>query len=288
LAAELLDALSTAGPLPRRYLILEPSPELAARQRQLLTARHPDLATRCVWLDRLPEHFAGVVIANEVLDAMPAHRFRVAADGGIEEIGVACDGDDFVETAMPASPTLAAAVAALQEEGLAAEPGYCSEISLRLGPWTRAVAEPLSAGLILVIDYGYPRRERYLAERDRGTLMCYSRHRAHGDPYREIGLQDITTHVDFTALAEAGQDAGLDLIGYTTQTSFLIGCGIDALITEAAGGDPMLMLELSAGAKQLLLPSRMGERFQVMGLGRRLSDVPEISGFGLRDLRERL
>jgi SAM-dependent MidA family methyltransferase len=146
----------------------------------------------------------------------------------------------------------------------------------------------LSAGLILVIDYGYPRRERYLPERDRGTLMCYRRHRAHGDPYRDVGLQDITTHVDFTALAEAGQDAGLDLIGYTTQSNFLIGCGIDAIIAEAAGGDPMLMLELSTGAKQLLLPSRLGERFQVMGLSRGLPDSLEISGFGVRDLRERL
>jgi SAM-dependent MidA family methyltransferase len=189
---------------------------------------------------------------------------------------------------MPASAALAAAVAALQEQGLATNPGYCSEINLRLGPWMRAVAEPLRAGVVLVIDYGYPRRERYLAERDQGTLMCYSRHRAHGDPYLHVGLQDITTHVDFTALAEAGRDAGLVLLGYTTQSNFLIGCGIDTLIAEAAGGDPMRMLELSTSAKHLLLPSRMGERFQVLGLSRDLPQAIEISGFGTRDLRERL
>lgn len=288
LAATLLEALSAHGPLPGRYLILEPSPDLAARQRELLSARCPRLLDRCTWLDRLPKCFTGLVLANEVLDAMPAHRFRIGADGTIEEIAVEYDGERFVEARMPASPTLAAAVSALQGEGLATEPGYCSEVNLRLAPWVEAIAEHMSKGMVLVIDYGYPRRERYLAERKQGTLMCYSRHRSHSDPLQQVGLQDITTHVDFTALAEAARAAGLDVAGYTTQSNFLIGCGIDGLIAEAAGNDPAAMLELSVGAKQLLLPSRMGERFQVMALSRGLPLAESLSGFAVRDLRGRL
>ena len=289
LAAELLSALSIQeGPLPERYLILEPSPELAERQRQTLAEQVPDLLERCQWLDRLPEHFDGIVLANEVLDAMPVHRFQISDQGRVQEICVSWDGERLVETlAEPATPALQTAVERLQTAGLVTEPGYRSEVNLRLAPWIHALGAMLDTGLLLLIDYGYPRTELYLAERSQGTLMCYSRHRAHGDPYRDLGLQDITAHVDFSALAEAGQAAGLRLAGYTTQANFLIGCGIDALIAEAGADDPMAMLELAAGAKQLLLPSLMGERFQVMGLAKGLDEL-ELSGFSVRDLRARL
>jgi SAM-dependent MidA family methyltransferase len=288
LAAELLASLARRGPLPGRYLILEPSPDLAERQRQTLAERVPELVERCHWLDRLPSHFDGLVIANEVLDAMPVHRFQIGDQGQILELCVAIDGEDFIEQRSDApSAALAEAVLGLQASGLATAPGYRSEINLRLAPWTQALGAMLGSGLILVIDYGYPRAEYYLAERHQGTLMCYSRHRAHADPYRNIGLQDLTAHIDFSALAEAGAKAGLTLAGYSTQANFLIGCGIDALIAEAAADDPMALLDLSAGAKQLLLPSLMGERFQVLGLSKGLDDLL-LSGFSARDLRDRL
>ncbi|MEA1048471.1 SAM-dependent methyltransferase [Lamprobacter modestohalophilus] len=300
LAAELLASLAEQGPLPDHYLILEPSPDLAERQRQTLSARVPALLERCHWLDRLPAQFDGIVIANEVLDAMPVNRFQIGNEGQIQEVCVGIDRDHdsngdsdgdserFIDRlSESASPALIQAVLALQSAGLATQPGYRSEINLRLAPWTQALGAMLGTGLILVIDYGYPRAEFYLAERDQGTLMCHSRHQAHADPYRDIGLQDLTAHVDFTALAEAGRCAGLDLAGYTTQANFLIGCGIDALIAEAAATDPMAMLELTAGAKQLLLPSLMGERFQVLGLSKGLDELA-LSGFSVRDLSARL
>ncbi len=288
LAAELLASLADQGPLPERYLILEPSPDLAQRQYQTIATQLPELVGRCHWLERLPERINGVVIANEVLDAMPVHRFQIGSERQVQEICVGSDGDGFHDIpSQSAAPALQAAVLALQADGLATQPGYRSEINLRLAPWIEALSAMLGAGLLLVIDYGYPRAELYLDERDQGTLMCHSHHRAHGDPYRNIGLQDITAHVDFTALAKAGQSAGLTFAGYTTQANFLIGCGIDALIAESAGDDPAAMLELTAGAKQLLLPSAMGERFQVMGLSRGL-DALHLSGFGVRDLSARL
>ncbi len=288
LAAELLASLAEQGPLPERYLILEPSPDLAQRQYQTIAARVPELLGRCHWLDRLPTQLNGMIIANEVLDAMPVHRFQIGDEGQIQEVCVGTDGDLFIDSLKEsAMPALQAAVLGLQAAGLATQPGYRSEINLRLSPWTEALSAMLGAGLLLVIDYGYPRAEFFLDERHQGTLVCHSRHRAHANPYHAIGLQDITAHVDFTALAEAGQAAGLELAGYTTQANFLIGCGIDALIAEAGGDDPTTMLELTAGVKQLLLPSAMGERFQVMGLRRGL-DALHINGFAVRDLSARL
>jgi SAM-dependent MidA family methyltransferase len=291
LAAELLTTLEAQddrkGPLPNRYLILEPSPDLAALQRVQLARQAPQWIDRCEWLQRLPETFEGVILANEVLDAMPVHRFCIDDDQDVLEMLVTASDSGFSEIRAPASPALAAAVAQLQAQGLATEPGFCSELNLRLAPWTQAVAAPLRAGLLLIIDYGYPRAELYQAERHQGTLMCHHRHQSHTDVYSHLGQQDITAHVDFTALAEAGRAAGLDLAGYTTQSSFLIGCGIDQIITKAAGDDPLALMHLSAGAKQLLLPSAMGERFQVLGLSRGL-DTTNISGFRVRDLRDRL
>lgn len=291
LAAEVLATLSERAGAdargPERYLILEPSPDLAAIQQQRLHQRVPELAGRCAWVQQLPKQFRGIMLANEVLDAMPVHRFCIDDEGAVQEIVVTCAGTGFGDSETPASPALRAAVRRLQAQGLAVNPGFCSELNLRLAPWARAMAEALEAGLLLVIDYGYPRAEYYQAERHQGTLMCHRRHQAHTDLYSSIGLQDITAHVDFTALAEAGLGAGLDLAGYTTQSSFLIGCGIDQLIADAAGDDPMALLEFSAGAKQLLLPTAMGERFQVLGLSRGL-DATAVGGFQVRDLRHRL
>jgi SAM-dependent MidA family methyltransferase len=285
LAAEVLSALADASALPRSYLILELSPELRERQRRLLAERVPDLLARARWLDRLPEKFCGCVLANELLDAMPVHRFRIGEDGKPLELLVRPSPDGLEEVAVePVSPGLAEAVGVLRDKELALEPGFESEINLRLRPWIAAVGKVLERGLLLLVDYGYPQSEYYRADRCRGTLMCHYRHRARVDPYLNLGLQDITAHVDFTAVAEAGGSAGLRLAGYTTQAHFLIGCGIDRLLAQVAGGPEALNQML--GAKQLILPSAMGERFQVIGLDKGLEGT--WIGFSFRDLRDRL
>jgi SAM-dependent MidA family methyltransferase len=286
LAAELLEALAREGPLPGRYLILEPSPDLQARQAHLIGERIPWAAGRVHWLSRLPEGFRGVVLANEVLDAMPVHRFRIDDDGTPLEVLVRPAADGWEEVAdRPRAPGLTQAVRHLQSQGLATEPGYRSEINLRLGPWLAALAAALDQGLILLIDYGYPRADYYRAERRGGTLMCHARHRAHADPYRDLGLQDITAHVDFTAVAAQGAAAGLALAGYTTQALFLIGCGLDLELARTAA-DPTVAMDLALGARTLVLPSAMGERFQVIGLQKGMSGPWR--GFSRRDLRARL
>ncbi|RKT47529.1 class I SAM-dependent methyltransferase [Thiocapsa rosea] len=282
LAVEVLGALEHLDALPGRYLILEPSPDLQERQQTLIRERAPHLAERCAWLTRLPTALRGVILANEVLDAMPVHRFSIRDDGGIDEVFVTERAGDLREVTAPArSPGLADAVGALHAEGLAQAPGYGSEINLRLPPWMKALSPALDTGLVLLVDYGYPRPAYYQPDRTMGTLMCHLRHKAHGDPYTHIGLQDITAHVDFTAVAEAGVAAGFDLAGFTTQANFLIGCGIDRILSEAPDA-----FELTQGAKQLLLPTIMGERFKVMGLTKGIEEA--LCGFSIRDLSGRL
>jgi SAM-dependent MidA family methyltransferase len=285
LAAELLWTLSQSGDPPARYLILELSPDLKERQRQRLGERVPGLVDRVRWIDRLPAGLRGILVANEVVDAMPVQRFRIGTDGSPQEIFVQPTADGFAEVAGEVrSPGLAEAVRALQAAGLATEPDYSSEINLRMRPWLSALAASVERGMLLCFDYGYPRAEYYQPSRRTGTLMCHYRHRAHPDPYRHIGLQDITAHVDFSALAEGGAGAGFRLAGYTTQAHFLIGCGIERLLVEAAG-DPNYV-DLLMGAKQLLLPGAMGERFRVLGLSKGM--VGSGCGFAVRDLRDRL
>ncbi|MTW21879.1 class I SAM-dependent methyltransferase [Allochromatium palmeri] len=284
LAVQILLELEALERLPKRYRILEPSPDLQERQRAAIQTAAPHLLARCDWLTTLPECFAGVVIANEVLDAMPVHRFRIGTDGEILEIGVTEADGRLVEVAVPPiSPGLIETVSTLQAAGLADAPGYESEINLRLAPWLAALSSTLERGLALLIDYGYPRAEYYQPERHMGTLRCHHRHQAHSDPYVQLGLQDITAHVDFTAVAEASVAAGFEPAGFTTQAHFLIGCGIDRLMQAVA---PEAALDQALGAKQLLLPTAMGERFKVLGLAKGV-DGPW-SGFAMRDLSDRL
>ena len=298
LAADLLDGLRGADCLPTRYLILEPGAELRERQRDLLAARHPDLIGRVHWLTGLPEGFNGVLVANEVMDAMPVSRFQIDAAGKPAEIRVrppatAADPGWAEVLAPPEDPALAVAVAGLQARGLAQMPGYVSEINLRLGPWLGALAGALRQGLLLLIDYGYEEVDYYRAERGMGTLVCHYRHQAHGNPYVHLGLQDITAHVDFTAVARAGLAAGLELAGYTTQAHFLLALGLDELLAErlnGPGGEGDAGLKLLLGAKRLVMPDAMGERFRVLGLAKGMAPAGGESwrGFGLRDLRGRL
>ena len=286
LAESLLTALAEADRLPERYAILEVSADLAARQRERLATLPRELAARVVWLERLPATpVRGVVLANEVADALPVRRFRVEA-ASLSELGVALDAaGEFTERATGADGTLAEAFRVLAS-GLAASlpPGYTSEICLRVAPWIASLADCLAEGALLLFDYGLPRRHYYHPQRSAGTLRCHFRHRAHDDPYVNVGVQDITAWVDFTRVAEAADAAQLDVAGFATQAAFLLACGLEDFV--AGAGDAVARARLAGEARRLVMPEEMGEAFKVMALTRGL-EAP-LSGFALQDLRPQL
>jgi SAM-dependent MidA family methyltransferase len=286
MAAALLRELESLGALPERYAILEVSADLKARQRQALAQLPATLAARVSWLERLPDHpIAGVVLANEVADALPLRRFRLDA-GSVAELGVAAAADGGLsEEARAAEPPLEQAVGALVRElprplGV----GYTSEVCLALAPWVGSLADVLGRGVMLLIDYGLPRTEYYHPQRTHGTLRCHFRHRAHDDPYLNLGVQDITAWVDFTAVAEAAVASDLVVAGFATQTAFLLAAGIEELVGEAQDGAQRA--RLASEARRLLMPGEMGEVFKVMALTRG-HDAP-LKGFALQDLRRLL
>ena len=286
LAVDLLTAIDPAL-TPTRYRILERSADLRRVQQQRILAEAPECADRVEWLSEPPgEPWQGVLIANEVIDALSAECFEIR-DEGVSQLCVTDTGAGFGWSSRPAPAGLEAAVHHLEEyTGKALPKGYRSEIRPRLAAWLESLTATLSRGLALFIDYGYPRSEYYLPERSEGTLMCHYRHRAHDDPFFLPGLQDITAWVDFTALAEAADACGLEVEGYTSQAMFLLGCGLDQVLSERSAKSEDGGLALNAEARQLTLPGMMGERFQVMGLGRGLQREP--AAFSLRDLRYRL
>jgi SAM-dependent MidA family methyltransferase len=286
MAAELLLELESLDCPPQRYRILEPSPELRQRQRDTLGARAPEWLDRVEWVEALPQRpMTGVILANEVLDAMPVQCFGLT-EQGVTERGVGPSDQGLTWVEREAENGLRDRVERILEGRARPAPGYRSELNPGLGPWLRSLAGLLGAGGALLIDYGYPRHEYYAAERRDGTLLCHYRHRVHDDPFLWPGLQDITASVDFTAVAEGAVDAGLDIAGYTTQASFLIGSGLDAVYQSALDARPEQLYALSQQVQRLTLPAEMGERFQVIGLTRGLDR--SLSGFGLRDLAHRL
>ena len=284
MAADILAELARLEQLPQRYGILELSADLRQRQRETIEQKVPQLASRVVWLDALPEAgFRGVVLANEVLDAMPVQRF-VIENGEPHELRVGWDGERFALHSSPADAELFARIRQLQQRYELPE-GYSSELNLRAEEWVRSLADFLAQGVALLIDYGFPQREFYHPQRSMGTLMCHYRHRAHDDALILVGLQDITAHVDFTAVGEAALAAGLEVRGYTSQANFLLANGVTELLAEAQG-DARAQLSLSAQVKRLTMPGEMGELFKVMALGRGWQGP--LRGFALRDERVRL
>lgn len=262
------------GVLPRRYLLLEPSADLRARQRALLEGELPTaVAARVAWLDRPPQaSWQGIVFANEVIDALPTTRFAMR-DGEVWEEHVDAGASGLRRVDRPADALVAGAVRHVERElGEPFADGYRSEILPQLPYWLQAVAAPLERGLVLFVDYGYPRREYYLPERSDGTLVCHYRHHAHADPLHWPGLTDLTAFVDFTALAEAGVGAGFDLVGYAPQGRFLLASGLLDLVEEVAD-DPLEHLRRVAEVKRLTLPGEMGERFQFMAFARGLDQA---------------
>jgi SAM-dependent MidA family methyltransferase len=289
LCTGLLRELSAQRP-PDRYFILETSADLREVQRQHIAAEAPEWLERVTWLDQPPDAaWCGVLIANEVIDALAAERFRITPDG-VEQACVTLEAGSLAWAARPATADLEQAVR--QVESSLQEPlpaGYCSEIRPHLPAWLEALTNQMRRGLALLVDYGYPRREYYLPDRVDGTLMCHYRHRAHADVFFWPGLQDITAWVDFTALAEAADTCRLEVAGYTNQAMFLLGCGLDAALAERMPNCTDAGLALHAEARQLTLPGMMGERFQVMGLSRDLANPEQpLAGFSLQDLRYRL
>lgn len=287
MAADVLAELEALDALPERYQILEVSPSLQRAQYDTLRAGVPHLLPRVEWLPDLPDAgFRGVMVGNELLDAMPVHRFRRAGDAW-QELAVTADGGRFRDhwTAL-ASPGLAQALAGLWPDTAEVGDGYSSEVNMRLSPWLQAMAARLVEGYMILIDYGYARREYYHPERRQGTLICHFRHRAYADPYLLPGLQDMTANVDFTALASAAVSLGFDVSGYTTQAHFLIDSGLEQMLSTSDPSDVKPHMQLMQGVKKLTLPGEMGERFKVMALAR--AAQPELSGFRSRDMRERL
>ena len=290
LAADVLTELAALDCLPANYYILEVSADLAERQRARLAGLPPALAHRVHWLDRWPERpRRGVVLANEVLDAMPVSRFVLRGTPGqlrVRALGVVAAGEGFAWRELDPPAELEHAVnAVLQALPEPLPDGYVSEICLAFPPWLSSLAAHLEQGVALLIDYGLPRAHLYHPERTSGTLRCHFRHRAHDDPFVNVGLQDITAWVDFTRVAEAAEAAGLDVLGFATQAAFLIGAGMESLLTtgmQLAGGDLQQQARLAGEARRLMLPGEMGEIFKVIALGR--GHETPLSGFATQNL----
>ena len=281
LAADMLAELEQLGCVPESYTILEVSADLRARQQALMRERLPHLLDRVHWLDALPEKFSGAIVANEVLDALPVHLVHWR-DSAITERGVALREHSFIwqERAISDAALLEAA------QKISVPDDYVSEICLAARGLINSLAQQLEQGGMLFIDYGFGARELYHPQRSSGTLMCHYRHHAHDDPFFLPGLQDITTHVNFSDLAECGIDAGLEVIGYTNQAFFLINCGITKLLQGTSPENLRNYLPLSAQLQKLTSPAEMGELFKVIALGKDMADP--LCGFVHGDLSRAL
>ena len=285
MAAHILDYLDKQNCLPESYLILDLSPDLKQRQQQTIENIVPHLINKVKWLTQLPEVIDGVVLGNEVLDAMPVSVFRKHR-GQVEEQYVIGQKDELKVAWQPASALLQKAVNGIESDTGILPEGYLSEVNLRLAGWLASVSGALRKGLLLLIDYGYSRLEYYRPDRSMGTLICHYQHRAHDDPLKLVGLQDITANVDFSGVKNAAEQVGFTIAGYTPQANFLMSLGIEELLAPYINVDQQDFIKLSQAVKVLMLPSEMGERFKVIGLSKGLDQ--QARGFSMRDLSDRL
>jgi SAM-dependent MidA family methyltransferase len=296
LAAQVLAELRRSGLAEVDYAIVEVSGELRARQRATIEARVPAALARVSWLDEWPARIEGVVLGNELLDAMPARAFRWR-DGAVAERGVTVLGEDeahgarfdWSERAADAAferrvRALLAGPIAQAGEGWPAD--YAGEVPEQAVAWVAEAGRRLARGALLLIDYGFPRHEFYHPQRGLGTLMCHYRHHAHGDPFFWPGLQDLTVHVDFTAVAEAGLEAGLDLLGYTSQANLLLNLGLAQRIAETPAEPRLDYARAAQAAFRLVSEAEMGELFKAIAFGRGLPG--HATGFARGDRRGRL
>lgn len=293
MACEILNTLEHAGTLPDHYFILEVSADLRERQQRIIQQRIPHLQQHVYWLDSLPDKcFKGVVLANELLDAMPVHRVHIGKDTE-QEYCIRIREDEFEWCLFDIdNDYIRQRTCDIRQMlgGVIDDDGYITEINLAAESWIRSIGELLDCGVVIIIDYGFHRREYYHPQRREGTLMCHYRHRSHADPLILTGLQDITSHIDFTALAEAGDDTGLNVAGFTTQGHFLLASGLLEFAEERqsgqAAGSPIEALQQAQEIKKLTLPHEMGELFKVLALSHGI-DMP-LLGFSLKDDRARL
>jgi SAM-dependent MidA family methyltransferase len=287
MAAALLSELAAQSVAFERYAILEVSADLAARQRERLARLPAALFEKVVWLERLPERpLGGVILANEVADALPCRRVRLR-DGSVFELGVAAiqAAPGFRDEMAPGDEALRRAWDEIAASLPAPLPdGYTTEVCLRVTPWVLSLAATLGRGLLLLCDYGLPRRHYYHPQRVTGTLRCHFRQRAHDDPYIYPGLQDIAAWVDFTRVAQAALEAGIELRGFATQAACLLGLGIEQLVAQADGDREHA--RLAGETRRLIMPEEMGEAFKMMALTRGF-EAP-LAAFALQDLRDLL
>jgi SAM-dependent MidA family methyltransferase len=277
LALDILIELEKLDALPESYSILEVSADLRQRQQALLSAKLPHLANRVHWLDALPENISGAVIGNEVLDALPVHVLHWTK-GSVHEVGVTNKDHRFIWQDKPLEiPALLEVVKNIQVPN-----DYLSEVSLAARGLVASLCERMDKGALLFVDYGFGAGEYYHPQRSRGTLMCHYRHHSHDDPFYLPGLQDITAHVDFSAVAEAAIDNGAHFLGYTSQAHFLLNNGMAEFLVEVSPNDVKAYAPLSAQLQKLTSPAEMGELFKVIALGMEL-DQP-LAGFLRGDL----
>lgn len=281
LAVDMLRALDELDAMPRQYSIIEVSPDLRERQELRLEAELPHLAGKVRWIAALPQDFEGVIVANEVLDALPVERF-VRRMSGVFQQCIATGEDGFVWAERPASERLEQAVSKIESDlGDTLADGYASEVSLAGPRWVRDLASSFKQGAVILFDYGVSQREYYAVERSEGWLRCHFRHHAHNDPLVLTGIQDITAWVDFSAIAEAALDAGFDLFGFSAQAQFLMGGGLDIEMQDFDRLSAARQIQLSGEIKRLTLPGEMGEHFKCIAFGR--GELAAPTAFNLAD-----
>jgi len=282
LAVSVLEQLEQLDCLPVRYQILELSAELQQRQHETIQQALPHLIERVEWLSHMPSSgWRGVVVANEVLDAMPVQRFRKSADQWQMQ-WVSYTDDAYQATWLDAiDDLLLKQLDALEARLGQFEDGYESEVNRHVDGWISALSQMIEQGAVILVDYGYPEATFYHPERSAGTLICHYQHKAYKDPLQRVGSQDITANVDFSAVAEAGVNHGFDLAGFTAQSFFLMNNGITELLNE----DPMSdrYIHQAQAMKQLTLPTEMGERFKVIAFSKGLDLA--MRGFSVGDQR---
>ena len=269
MAVDILQALEQKSSLPEHYYILEASADLRQRQERYMLNNLPNFFDRVIWLDEMPADFVGVVVANEVCDAMPVHCVQFK-EGEVHERYIEvkndqlhwCEGEIF-------NQSLAEHVAELRD--IIGQNEMLTEVNLTSAAWIKSVAECLQQGAIFIIDYGYSQTEYYHPQRVEGTLMCYHQHQGHSNPLILQGLQDITAHVEFTLLAQTAFNAGLNVAGFQSHADFLLAGGISELIPDNA--NPQTHMDYVTEIKQLTLPSEMGESFKVLTLTKELESL---------------
>ena len=277
LANDVMTAMQSLG-INARYQILEVSADLKARQQQKLAA----WADRITWLDRTPEEFSGCIIANEVLDAMPVELFAWSAQGQVMQRGVIWEGEQFAYQDRPANAHLSDTIC----QRMPALPDYRSEINLQAESWINSLGQWLKRGAAILIDYGFPQHEYYHPQRHRGTLMCHIQHLAHDNAFMAPGLQDITAHIDFTAMADAALTAGLEVYGYTSQARFLLNAGLAEIMMQQDGLTARDQVNMRIAVQKLTSEAEMGELFKVIVIGREIDGG--LIGFARGDRRDSL